>query len=708
MSATTSHDRTHAQTLATYRNARRQIHMDFHTPDDAPGFLSDFSPDDIARTLEQAGVQGAKIFARCSCGNSYYFTQVGKRHPQLRRDFLKETATALRSRGIVCIAHCAILQNWSAYTTHPDWRIVKEDGSHVHEAMCPNSQYIQEIVLPQLVELCDYPLDGFFLDIVDYPADITGCFCEHCRRAFCDATGREWTPELARNELEVNATFRYQSLNRMLESCKAVRDQHAPHMIILANHAHMVVPWAFNHGGDTKDVADVGVAESQPLFATMYQTGQHYCRLLRRKDIPFEIIPVRFMSGWGEGTLKPLAQMNYENALIAANGGVISLGDHLPPDGRLDEKVYERIGLSNAFIAAREPFLRDSQPVPHTAVIQRVDSNYWNRAANGAEQMLDDMHIQADVLDVNSLDHLDDYKVLVLPDRRPNPKGMTNRRDAFIFPIPTLTQAHLEKISAWVKAGGRLIVEGNAIVSESSVAPAEQLLGVRVGKQVATQGYLCADDDAVPACYRNFPLQVRVPFYSVEPTTARPILGWRHPLQLSRTDCTAASKRMPGAKADTAAVFFNRYGRGHVLYFAFPIFLEYSERGWPWIQEVFACLTRDVFCDRPVTIEGHPSLRTNLRKAPGGVWYLDLLFAHTEPIHTFFPEADILSYPVVQEEYALPNVRIFIRDVRPRAITLEPGARPLIWQTQSDGIVFTVPEIRTYDIVKVVERDATH
>jgi hypothetical protein len=51
----------------------------------------------------------------------------------------------------------------------------------------------------------------------------------------------------------------------------------------------------------------------------------------------------------------------------------------------------------------------------------------------------------------------------------------------------------------------------------------------------------------------------------------------------------------------------------------------------------------------------------------------------------------------------LPNVNIFVRNVRPRTITLEPGARPIAWQPQDGGAVFNVPEIRTYDIVKIVE-----
>ncbi len=690
-----------AKNLCLYRGARRQIHMDFHTPDDAPGFLSDFSPDEIARTLRDARVQGVKIFAKCACGNSYYFTKVGRRHPQLGRDFLRELGSSLQTHGIFCCAHYAVLHNWAAARDHPDWCVRREDGSSVAESLCPNSPYIREIVLPQLEELCAYPINGFFLDIVYFPSDVTGCLCDYCRRAFRAEGGLELTGDLFRRDPEVVSSFRYRSLHKMLAMCREVRDRFAPEKIILANQAHVVCPGEFNYEGETAHVADVGVAESQPGGATMYHGASHYGRLLRRKNVPFEIIPVRFMYGWGEGMLKPLAQMNYENALIAANGGVVSLGDHLAPSGRLDAKVYERIGRSYEFLHEREPFLCDTTAVRYAAVMQRADSAYWNRAAMGAERLLDEAHVQTDVLDVSTLDRLDDYRVLFLPDRRDNPKENTQRKDAFIFPIPRLIESQIRRIADWVAAGGRLIVCGNAIVSEGPADLVEKLLGVRVGDVSETSGYLYGTGPSVPSCYDGYPLQVRSPFYHTEPTTARAVLGWCKPLVFSRTDCSAGAKRLAGEKASTGAVFVNQFGRGAVLYFAFPICLDYAQTRNPWLSEMFRHLTTDLLSDRPVVIKGIPSLHANLRQGKDGVKYLDLVFAHTEPAVMLFPEAGLADYPSVHEEYPLSNVRIFIRDVHPRNVTLEPGGRPLSWQQEKEGVFLIVPEVRTYDIVRM-------
>lgn len=694
--------RARSRTLAAYRRAARQVHLDFHTPDDAPGFLGDFAPDEFAQTMRAARVQGVKIFGKCACGNSYYDTIAGRRHPQLGRDLLREMAEALHRQDIACYAHYAVLQDHAAAREHPEWCVRSEDGSIVAESLCPNTPYLRRLALPQLAELCAYPIDGVFLDIVYYPNDIVGCLCEGCRGLFREETGRELTGDTFRRDLQAVTSFRNRSLRRMFAACQEVRDRLAPAKLILANHAHVVSSSSFDPEGDQRHAADAGVAESQPAVATMYACGVHYCRILRTKRVPFEIIPVRFLQGWGEGNLKPLVQMNYENALIAANGGAVSIGDHLPPSGRLDARVYARIGASFDFLQAREPFLRGTAPARYAAVLQMADSPYWNRAAAGAERLLDDLHVQTDVLDAASFEQLDGYRVLFLPDRRENPRGSSERRDACVPPNPGLSARQLRRLAEWVAAGGRLIVSGDALSGLAAEAElVEGLLGVRLGAEAAAAGYLLGTGDAAPAAYDGFPLQVGSPFMHAEPTTARALLGWCRPLVFSRTDCSAGRKRMPGERAATDAVFLNRHGRGQVLYTAFPLCLEYAQTRAPWLPEVFAHLAAGLLGDRPVLIDGHPSLHANLRHGPRGTSYLDLIYAHAEPAVVAFPEAGLANYPVIREEYPLPGVRILVRGVAPLEVTLEPGGRPLEWQQVADGILVTVPEVRTYDIVRI-------
>ncbi len=693
-----------------FRSRIRQVHLDFHTPDSAPGFLDKFSAEELVRTLRDARVEGIRFFAKCHYGNSYYFTEAGKRHPQLTRDLLRETAQACRRHDLLCYAYYSVLADQAAGRAHPEWLQRDHTGEAIgteERDVCPNTPYTEELFLSQIKELTAYPVDGFFLDTTYLAAGVVACLCEDCRRIFRAETGLAMSRELFLEKPELLATFRHRSVARMLKKAADIRDQYAPSMVIIRNHGHVSDMAHHNHDGPPSEYADVGCAEVQPLAPVHCLAHEHYGRLFAAKDLPFELIPVRFMYGWGENTLKPLAQMNYENALIVSYGGVINHGDHLPVSGALDEKVYERVGKSFRFIEEREKFVVNTRPARYAAVLHRANDSYWNRAAFGAERILSDAHVQTDVIDRDGLDKLDRYQVLIVPDRRDNTRGAGDRKDAYISPIPRLRPDEIKRIAAWAKAGGRLIAEGNAFSSEGPALVSGELLGVEVGAPVDDFGYLYGEDEYVPSEYRGFPLQVRSPFHETRETTARRLLGWRRRLMADDPKEVFSAPNTPpaGAAAATGAVFRNRYGRGEALYFAFPVFLDFAETRHPWLKEVFLHLAQDFLADRPVAIDGCPSLRANLREAPDGTLFLDLLFAHTEPPAFQFPPVYYRErYAVIEAEYPLAGVGVTVRCPGIREVSLEPAGTSLEFRSSGDGVSFTVPEIRTWSIVRMTRR----
>src|SRR5208337_1248965 len=82
---------------------------------------------------------------------------------------------------------------------HPEWCVVGPDGKPVNatwlgvaspggDRMCPRSGYVDELMIPQLIELIDrYEVDGFWID-----GDLWAmppCYCQRCRKAFREQTG---------------------------------------------------------------------------------------------------------------------------------------------------------------------------------------------------------------------------------------------------------------------------------------------------------------------------------------------------------------------------------------------------------------------------------------------------------------------------------------------------------------------------------------
>ena len=86
-----------------------------------------------------------------------------------------------------------------------------------------------------------------------------------------------------------------------------------------------------------------------------------------------------------------------------------------PAEGKLNSKVYERIGKSFNFIKEREPFIFDTEPVQYAAVLNRADNVYFNRSPIGAEKMLTDAHIQTAIID-KDINNSFWNKIFIIPD----------------------------------------------------------------------------------------------------------------------------------------------------------------------------------------------------------------------------------------------------------------------------------------------------
>ncbi|MEI8244197.1 MAG: alpha-amylase family protein [Lentisphaerota bacterium] len=694
-----------SEALSKFINSRRQIHFDFHTPDSMPDFLKNFSADEFVKILKAANVLGIKFFAKCHYGNSYYFTGAGKRHPQLKFDLLREIIDVCRNNDILCYIYYSVLSDQDAARKHPEWRQVTETGEPAYLSMqlCPNSKYVDELFVPQIEELCkEYKTDGFFLDIVFPITDKMTCFCPECRRKFKQQTGMDLSKELILREPRLLNAFMVRSTAQMMEKITAARDLYAPEMLIISNHGCVLEQFKYDDEHPLIYASDVGCSEAQPSVLGNYAVHEHYGRYFAAKGIPFEIIPVIFMWGWGEHTLKPLAQMNYENALIISHGGVINLGDHFAADGKLHPKVYERIGQSFAFVKEREQFLVDAVPVRYAAVLNRADDVYFNRAVHGAEKMLADVQIQTDVIDNTMLDCLDRYKILIIPDRTVN-KGSLSRPGSFLYGIPPMPESSVGKIAQWVEDGGRLIVTGNAFDGEAGNSLVEQLLGVRIKGRAADFGYIVGHCGNVPDAYDGFPLQIRSTIFEAETIGAKVIIHWEKkacPVDSSE-QLMHAPIYPPGGGAGGEFLFRNRYGKGEVIYFAAPLFLDYTQTNHPWLKEIFLHVTKDIFHDSPVVLnDSLPSLRTNLRRRHDGTLFLDLMYAHIEqPVMQYHDAFGRSNYPVIEREYPLKDVMITVRGVRAKTVTLEPGNRKVVWHQKGNSLVIAVQEIRTYDIL---------
>ncbi len=81
----------------------RQVHLDYHMPDDIPDLAADFDPEAFGDAMAAAHVDSVTCFARCHNGWLYYDSSrfPERVHPRLTRPkLLDEQIAALHVRGI--------------------------------------------------------------------------------------------------------------------------------------------------------------------------------------------------------------------------------------------------------------------------------------------------------------------------------------------------------------------------------------------------------------------------------------------------------------------------------------------------------------------------------------------------------------------------------------------------------------------------------
>jgi hypothetical protein len=180
-----------------------------------------------------------------------------------------------------------------------------------------------------------------------------------------------------------------------------------------------------------------------------------------------------------------------------------NFGDQLHPSGEMDLETYRNIGEAYKYVEKIEKFGLGGLPVSKLGMWLTLD----NAADHGVVNMLLELHHDFVVANENNLDKLE---LLIIPSRK------------------CLSEAQADKINAWVKRGGKLIVFGEGALDQSG-----QRFLVDVGASyLRTSDYKFDYTTVKPAIGKNI---VTSPFLNyesgllVKPTTGTTLANIREP-----------------------------------------------------------------------------------------------------------------------------------------------------------------------------------
>ncbi len=430
---------------------QRQVHLDFHTSPLIPDVASEFDADTFAEAFAGAHVNSVTVFARCHHGLCYYPAQHGTAHPALGgRDLLGEQIEALHRKGIRAPIYTSVAWDEVMAARHPEWRQLKRDGSFAHwpgkpgewkflNFLDPAYQDFLEAHVREVIGRYGKEVDGLFFDIVFFHGD--ACWSEAGRR-FREARG------LMADDPATQARFHSAGTEAFARKfTEIVRGLTPPETTVFHNSIHPI-------STDTSVGARTAYPwmthfeiESLPSGPWGYHHFPRVARAISHWGSPWLGMTGRFQRAWGDfGGIKPQAALEYECFRTQALGGANSVGDQLPPRGRLEPDIYTLIGNVYAQCAEAEDFYAGSVAAPQFASVCSYypgrDSAESSQSDEGAMLMAADVH--RDVAMVDERSDLRPYDLVQLPDS--------------VVITPQLG----ERLRAYYADGGKLLLSGRS------------------------------------------------------------------------------------------------------------------------------------------------------------------------------------------------------------------------------------------------------
>ncbi|MDD3154475.1 MAG: beta-galactosidase trimerization domain-containing protein [Victivallaceae bacterium] len=417
----------------------RQVHLDFHTSPAIPGIGEKFDKHQWQDTLQSAAVDSITLFALCHHGYSYYDTKVGFRHPGLSFDLLRAQVEACAEINVATPIYLSAGLHYHYSQLHPQWCEMNSEGKLLNpfqpgfRKMCFNTPYLDKLC-EQIGEVIDlFPeTNGIFLDII-YQGE---CCCENCRTQMLRMGMNPMLSEDRKKHAQIVLEQYYK------KTTSAVRDKN-PKLNIFHNSGHVsvgserILPY-FSHLE----------LESLPTGGWGYDHYPMSAAYVRNFGMEFLGMTGKFHTTWGEfGGFKHPNALRYECAAMLANGSKCSIGDQLPPSGKIDKSTYEIIGAAYREVAAKEPWCDRVRSLARIALVSGIDPEALAAPREtpgdvGASRLLLEAHLPFDVIDTNM--DFSRYEVLVLPDDVP------------------LSEAGAKRLQEYLAKGGKVVLSGDS------------------------------------------------------------------------------------------------------------------------------------------------------------------------------------------------------------------------------------------------------
>jgi hypothetical protein len=658
------------------------LHYDLHAGKHDTELGLQATPEQLIPMLRLTNPDFVQTDCKGHPGYTSWFSQTPEASvpPGLTADALEGWRAATRQLEMPLHCHYSGIWDRAAGEKHPDWTQVDADGTHTGapfgatkgaatpERVCPRSDYLDKLMIPQMLELIDrYEVDGFWVD-----GDLWAsqpCYCNRCRAAFTERTGiaepphgpeaPHWTEWI---------TFALDSFYDYVNRYAAAVHAHKPGVLVCSN-------WLQTFRNPGAPVAATDWISGDNTWVWGLDASRCEARFIATRGKPWDIMLWSFYSSHGMGdatspwTFKPVEMLQQEAAVTLALGGNVQIYENPGGvrSGQLIPWRMELLGEVAAFVKARRELCQETETVPQIAVLHSEHHVNQNRGANlmwgvdvapvqGAVFSLLEAAYNVDILDEWALLHrLGEFPVVVAPEQN------------------DMSDEMVAALKAFVEDGGKLLLSGAGALARFG----EDFLGVEAGAALDAGSYhVPAGDGSAPVYSERWQL--------LSPLATEGIgrLG-----KSSLLD----DRLLPGP-----AWAHHQIGAGAVATVPFDLFRSFDRNRYPRVRQFVSEVVARLAGPLPTRVETPTAVDVILRRKG------DMTLVHLLNRSSGLP--NVPTSGGVDEIMPLGPIVIEIdRETTPASVSLAFEEGEIEW-LHADGVLrVMVKQVRIHAAVVVVE-----
>jgi hypothetical protein len=647
----------------------RQVHLDFHTSKAITGIGSEFDPDEFASTVEKAKVNSITCFARCHHGWIYFDTELfpERRHPHLTRDLLREQIEACHARNIRVPIYITVQWDHLTANQHPEWLIMNDQGcisgtppyqAGFYRRICLNTPYVDFLKKHVQEVLETLPTDGIFFDIVA-PQE---CSCKYCREGMIDAGLDPTDPQVRRDY----ATSVVNNFKRDMTGFVRQFNQDCS-IFYNAGHVgpkHRVIADAYTHFE----------LESLPSGGWGYMHFPLTQRYARNLGLDCMGMTGKFHTSWGDfHSFKNKQALQFECFNMLALGAKCSIGDQLPPTGKICQTTYNLIGSVYSEVEKKEPWCAEAKPVVDIGVFtpEEFVIGRHNDTAMGVIRILQEGAHQFDIID--SATDISEYKAVILPDNIPVSDEFARKLEGYLGNGGALIASYKSGLNTQgndfaLKALG-IKLKGDAPYSPDFIVPKG-----KIGKELPETEHVMYMKglEVEPEAGSEVLADAIVPYFN---RTYKHFCSHRH----------TPSSGKPGYPAVVQ--------KGRAIYFIHPIFAQYNKNAPRWCKTL-VLNALDILLPNPLMLLEAPTttLATVNQQASENRWVVHLLH--------YIPERRGQDFDIIEDVIPIFNVKVSVKAPKGvQGVVCVPEQESLEFQENNGRIEFVLPKLEGHQMI---------